>query len=83
MIITNGPGEKSMTLHQVLHPRYTRERLYVAGKKGRGITRIEDSIDTLIQRFKDDMKENKEGLIIPTRKKKHNTQKMHSRIQTQ
>ena len=42
-----------MTMHKALHPRDDVDRLYVSRKDGgRGLTSIEDSVDTLIQRLK-------------------------------
>ena len=45
---------KLMTMHQALHPRDDVDILYVSRKEGgRGLTSIEDSIDTSIQRLED------------------------------
>ena len=43
-----------MTMDKALHPRDDVDILYVSRRKGgRGLTSIEDSVDTLIQRFED------------------------------
>ena len=45
---------KLMIMHKALHPRDDVDKLYVPRKKGgRGLTSIEDGVDTSIQRLKD------------------------------
>ena len=50
-----GPkNRKLMAMHKTLHPRDDVDRLYVSRKEeGRGLARIEDSVDALKQRFED------------------------------
>ena len=48
---------KIMTIHKALHPRGNVDRLYVLRKgEGRGLACIEDSVNTLIQRIEDNIK---------------------------
>ena len=52
---------KLMTMHKTLHPRDDVDRLYVLRKEGgRGLTSIEDSVETSIQ-WLEDYRENHEG----------------------
>ena len=44
---------KLTTMHKALHPTDDVDRLYVSWKEGRGLPRIEDSIDASIQRVDD------------------------------
>ena len=53
-----------MTMHKVLHLRDDADRLYVTRKEGgRGLTSIEDSVDTSILRLRDYIQKSKERLI--------------------
>ena len=55
---------KLMTMHKALHPRDDIDRLYVSRKEGgRGLTSIEDSVDTWIQWLKDYREKHEGGLI--------------------
>ncbi len=55
---------KLMTICKALHPRDDVDRLYVSRKEGgRGLTSIEDSVDTSIQRFEDYIEKHEGGLI--------------------
>ena len=57
-----------MTMHKALHPRDDVDRLYVPRKEGRrGLARIEDSVDTSIQRLKDYVEKHERGLITAIR----------------
>ena len=48
---------KLMTMPKALRPRDDVDRLYVSIKEGRrGFTIIEDSVDTMIQRLEDNIK---------------------------
>ena len=52
---------KLMTMHKGLHPKDDVARLYVSRKKeGIGIANMEDSVDTSIRRFEDDIKRAKQ-----------------------
>ena len=43
-------------MHKALHPRDEVDRLYVSSKEeGKGLTSIEDTVETSIQRFEDYM----------------------------
>ena len=62
-ISANGPENKKTNDH-ALHHRDDIDRLYVSRKEGgRELTNIDDSVDTSIKRFEDNMKNNKESLI--------------------
>ena len=53
-----------MTMHKALHPKDDVDRLYVPRKEGgRGLTSIEDSVDTSIQRHEDCIEKHERGLI--------------------
>ena len=53
-----------MTVHKALHPRDDVDRLYVPRKVGgRGLSSIEDSVDTSIQRLEDYLEKHEQGLI--------------------
>ena len=55
-----------MNMHKALHPRDDVDRLYVSRKQGgRGLTSIEDIVDTPIQRLEDYI-EKYEGWLITT-----------------
>ena len=63
-----------MTIHKALHPRDDVDRLYVSRKEGgRGLARIEDSINASIQRFEDYIEKHERGLITIIRKDTGNT----------
>ena len=65
---------KIMTMHKTLHPRDDVDRLYVPRKEGgRGLTSIEDSDDTSIQRLEDYIKKLERGLITAIRNNTDNT----------
>ena len=50
-------------MYKALHPRDDVDRLYVSRKEGgRGLARIEDSVDASIQRLKDYIENTKEDL---------------------
>ena len=60
---------KQMTMHKALHPRDDIDRLYVSRKEGgRGLTSIEDSVDTSIQQLKDYIEKHGGRLIKAIRK---------------
>ena len=53
-----------MTMHKALHPRDDVNRLYVLRKEGgRGLARIEDSVDASIQRLEDNIEKHEVELI--------------------
>ena len=57
---------KLMTMYKALYPRDDVDRLYVSIKdRGRGFTRIEDSVDASIQRLEDNIEKHRE-LITAT-----------------
>ena len=57
-----------MTRHKALHPRDDVERLFVSSKEGgRGLTSIEDNVDSLIQRFGDYIGKHEGRLITAIR----------------
>ena len=57
-----------------IHPRDDRNRLYVSrGEGGRGLTSIEDSVDTSIQWLEDYIEKHEGGLITATRNDTDNT----------
>ena len=59
---------KLMTMHKALHPRDGVDRRYVSRKEGgRGLASIEDSVDALIQRLKDNIEKCRGRLITTTR----------------
>ena len=54
-------------MHKALHPRDDVNRLYESRKEGgRGLDRIEDSVDASIQRLEDFMQKHEGGLITAT-----------------
>ena len=56
-----------MTMPKALHSRYDVDRLYVSRKEwGRGLTSIQDHVDTSTQRLKDYMEKRKGRLITAT-----------------
>ena len=64
---------KLMTIHKALHPKDNIDRKYVLRKEGgRGLGRIEESIDASIQRLEDYIKKSKKRLIIATRNRTDN-----------
>ena len=59
---------KLMTMHKALHPRDDVDRLYVSRKEGgRGLARIEDSVDASKQRLEDYIEKYERGLITAIR----------------
>ena len=65
---------KLMTMHKALHPRDDVDRLYGPRKQGgRGFASIEDSVDTSIQRFEDNIEKSERGLITAIRNITDNT----------
>ena len=65
---------KLMTMHKALHPRDDVDRLYVSRKEGgRGLTRIEYSVDASIQRVEDYIEKHERGLITTIRNDTDNT----------
>ena len=65
---------KLMTMHKALHPRDDVDRLYVSRKEGgRGLARIEDTVDASIQRREDHIEKHERGLITTIRNDTDNT----------
>ena len=65
---------KLMTMHKALHPRDDVDRLYVSRKEGgRGLTSIEDTVDTSIQWLEDYIEKHERGLITTIRNDTDNT----------
>ena len=63
-----------MTIHKALHPRDDIDRLYVSRKEGRrGLTSIENSVNTSIQQLEDYIEKHKGGLITAIRNNTENT----------
>ena len=63
-----------MTMHKALHPRDDVDRLYVSKKEvGRGLDRIEDTVDALTQRLEDYIEKHEQGLITTIRNGTDNT----------
>ena len=63
-----------MTMHKALQPRKDDDRLYVQRKKGgRGLARIEDSVDASIRQLEDYIEKRKRGLITTIRNNTDNT----------
>ena len=61
-------------MHKALHPRDDVNRQYVSRKAGgRGLARIEDSVDASIKRLDDCIEKYEGGLITATRKDSDNT----------
>ena len=59
---------KLMTMHKALHPRDDEDRLYAPRKEGgRGLTSIENSVDTSIQRLEEYIEKHEGGLITAIR----------------
>ena len=59
---------KLMTMHKALHPRDDVDILYISRKEGaRRLASIEDTIDALIQQFKDYIEKHERGLITTIR----------------
>ena len=55
-------------MHKALHPRNVDNRLYVSRKEeGRGLARIEGSVDASIQRLDDYIEKHEGGLITAIR----------------
>ena len=70
-----------MTMHKTLHPRDDVDRLYVSRKKGGSeLASIEDSVDTSIQRLKDDVEKRGGKLITATRNNSDNTRTNRTEI---
>ena len=84
------------TMHKALHPRDSVDRLYVPRKDGgRGLSGIEDSVDTSIQWLEDYIEKHERGMIttirnntdnmidkriIKTRKQKWEGKQFHGRF---
>ena len=69
----NQRTRKLMTMNKALHPRDDVDRLYLSRKEGgRGLAGIEDSVDTSIQRFEDNIGKHG-GLITAIRNDSDNT----------
>ena len=65
---------KLMTVHKALHPRDNVDSQYVSRKEGRkGLTSIEDSVDTSIQRLEGYIEKHERGLITAIRNNTDNT----------
>ena len=63
-----------MTMRKALHPREDADRLYVPRKEGGGgLTTIEDSVDSSIQRLEDYIEKHEWGLITVIRNNTDNT----------
>ena len=61
-------------MHKVLHPRDEVDRLYVSKKEGGSeLTSIEDSVDTLIRRFKGNIEKHEGEEITVIRNDTDNT----------
>ena len=61
-------------MHKALHPRDDVDRLYVPWKEGeKGLTSIEDNVDTSIQRLEDNIGKHERGLITSIRNDTDNT----------
>ena len=61
-------------MHKALHTRDDVNRLYVQRKEGgRGLDRIEDSVDASIQRLEDYIEKHERGLITATKNNTDNT----------
>ena len=59
-----------MTMHKALHPRYYVDRQYVSRReRGRGLTKIEGSVDASIHRLEDCIEKRRGRLITATRNK--------------
>ena len=58
---------KIMPMHKALHSRDDVERRYWLRKEGRRLSRIEDSVDTSVQRLEDYIEKHREGLITAAR----------------
>ena len=57
-----------MTIHKALHPRDDVDRIYVSKKEGgRGLTSIEDSVDSSIQRLEYYIEKHERGLFTAIR----------------
>ena len=65
---TNGSeNKKTSDMHKALHPRDDVDTLYVSRKEGeRGLTSIEDSVDTSIQQLEDYIQRRGGRLITST-----------------
>ena len=63
-----------MTMHNALHPRDDIDRLYVSRReRRRGLTNIENSVDTSIQRLEDYIQKSGGRLITATRNNSNDT----------
>ena len=63
-----------MTMNKTLDPRDDVDRLYVLRKEeGRGLTSIEDSVDSSMQRLEDYFEKHEGGLITAIRNNTDNT----------
>ena len=65
---------KLMTMHKALHPSDDVDSLYISRKEGRReLTRIEDSVDSSMQRFEEYIEKHEGGLITAIRSETDNT----------
>ena len=70
-----------MTKNKALHPRDDDDRLYVSRREeGRELARIEDGVDTSIQRFKDYIEKRGGRLITATRTNTDTTRTIETTI---
>ena len=61
-------------MNKALHPRDDVDSIYVPRKEGgRGLSSIEESVDTFIQRLEDDIEKYKRGLITAIKNNTDNT----------
>ena len=65
--------KKLMKMHKALHPIYDVDRLYVSRKEGgRGLARIENSVNASIRGRNDNINKSKEILITANRNTAYN-----------
>ena len=65
---------KLVTMHKALHSRDDADTLYISRKEeGRGLAKVEDSVDASIQRLEDYIEKYEQGLITAIRKDTDNT----------
>ena len=68
-------------MHKALHPRDDVDRFYVSRQKvGKGLTRIEDSVDASIQRLEDYIEKRGERLITTARNNTDDTRINRAKI---
>ena len=73
--------KKLMTMHKSLHPRDNIDRIYVWKKKEeRGLTRIEDNVDTSKKWLADYIEKHEGGLFTGTRNDTDNTKNKRMKI---